>query len=78
MGAGETKKIIDALKDEHSDIHLLIGDETITSSAVNYAKIQEVYAPKHDENRFHQNFQRLIKSKKKMMGPFKEMTEIEP
>ena len=84
---GETKKrIIDALKDEHSDIHLLIGDETTTGCAVNYAKIQEVYAPKHDKNRFRQNFQRLIKNKKEMTGPFKVMTstkkkstnEIEP
>ena len=84
---GETKKrIIDALKDEHSDIHLLIGDETTTGCAVNYAKIQEVYAPTHDKNRFRQNFQRLIKNKKEMTGPFKVMTsakkkstnEIEP
>ena len=79
MGGWRNKKSIDALKDEHSDIHLLIGDETTTGCAVIYAKIQEVYAPKpkHDKNRFRQNFQRLIKSKKKMMGPFKEMTEIE-
>jgi hypothetical protein len=86
MGGWRNKKrIIDALKDEHSDIHLLIGDETITGCAINYAKIQEVYAPKHDKNRFRQNFQRLMKSKKEMTGPFKVMTskkkssnEIEP
>jgi hypothetical protein len=64
---------------------LLIGDDTTTGSTINYAKIQDVYAPKHEKNRFCQNFKRLIESKKKMAGPFKETTskkksttEIEP
>ena len=84
--SGETKKrIIDALKNEHSDIHLHIGDETTTGYAVNYAQIRELYAPKHDRTKFRQNLQRLIENHKKMTGPFKEMTckkkstnEIEP
>jgi hypothetical protein len=33
------KRIIDALRNELSDIHLFIGDETTTSCAVKYAKI---------------------------------------
>ncbi len=39
-GSGETKKrIVDALKNEHSDIHLFIGDETTTGCKINYADI---------------------------------------
>jgi hypothetical protein len=72
-GSGETKKrIIDDLKDELSDIHLLIGDETTTSRTIKYAKIHELYAPEHDMNKFRQNIKRLIESKKNKTGPFKE------
>jgi hypothetical protein len=83
-GSGETKKrIIDDLKDELSDIHLFIGDETATSCTIKYAKIHELYAPEHDMNEFCQNFKRLIESKKNKTGPFKETSkkkrvEIEP
>jgi hypothetical protein len=49
------KRIIDALKNELSDIHLFIGDETRTTTTgrgINYAWIHELYAPKHDMNNF--------------------------
>jgi hypothetical protein len=46
------KRIIDALKNKRSDMHLLIGDETTTGGTINYAKIRDVYAPKHEKNRF--------------------------
>lgn len=49
-GTGETKKrIVDALKNELSDIHLYTGDITTNSCAkVNYAMIRQMYAPKHE------------------------------
>jgi hypothetical protein len=75
-GSGETKKrIIDALKNELSDIHLFIGDETRTTTTglgIKYARIHELYAPKHDMNNFRQNFKRLIEHKKNKTGPFTE------
>jgi hypothetical protein len=84
-GSGETKKrIVNALKNEHSDIHLFIGDKTCTTGCkINYAEIQKLYAPKHEMTKFRQNFKRLIESKKNMTGPFKETAkkksnEIEP
>ena len=84
-GSGETKKgIVDALKNEHSDIHLFISDETCsTGCKINYAEIQKRYAPKHEMTKFRQNFKRIIESKKNMTGPFKETAkkkknEIEP
>ncbi len=61
-GPRETKKrIIDALKNELSDIHLFTGDETRTTTTgrgINYARIHELYAPKHNMNNFCQNFKR--------------------
>ncbi len=84
-GSGETKKgIVDALKNEHSDIHLFISDETSTTGCkINYAEIQKRSAPKHEMTKFRQNFKRMIESKKNMTGPFKETAkkkknEIEP
>jgi hypothetical protein len=75
-GSGEKKKrIIDALKNELSDIHLFIGDETRTTPTgrgINYARIHELYTPKHDMNNFCQNFKRLIEHKKNKTGPFTE------
>ncbi len=72
-GSRETKKrFIDAMKNELSDIHLLIGDETTTGCGINYARIQKMYAPKHEMSKFCPNFKRLIESKKKMTGLFKE------
>ena len=55
-GAGETKKrIVDALKNENSDIHLYTGDISATGCAkVKYAKIQELYTPKHEMKTFTQ------------------------
>jgi hypothetical protein len=60
------------MKNELSDIHLLIWDETTTSSGIDQARIQKMYAPKHEMSKFHPNFKRLIESKKKMTGLFKE------
>jgi hypothetical protein len=59
------------MKNELSDIHLLIGDESTTSCGINYARIQKMYAPKHEMSKFCPNLKRLIESKKKMAGPFK-------
>jgi hypothetical protein len=79
--SGETKKrIIDALKNELSDIHLFIGDETRTTTTghgINYARIHELYTPKHDMNNFCQNFKRLIEHKKNKTGPFTETKKEE-
>ena len=84
-GSGETKKrIVNALKNEHSDIHLFISDKTCTTGCkINYAEIRKLYAPKQEMTKFRQNFKRLIESKKNMTGPFKETAkkkknEIEP
>ena len=83
-GTGETKKrIVDALKNELSDIHLYTGDITTNSCAkVNYARIRQMYAPKHEMKKFRPNFKRLIESKIAMKGPFemkaKASKEIEP
>jgi len=73
-GSGETKKrIVNALKNENSDIHLFISDKTCTTGCkINYAEIHKRYAPKHEMAKFRQNFKRLIESKKNMTGPFKE------
>jgi hypothetical protein len=60
------------MKNELSDIHLLIGDETTTGCGINYARIQKMYAPKHEMSNFCPNFKRLIESKKKMTGLFKK------
>jgi hypothetical protein len=84
-GTGETKKrIVDALKNELSDIHLYTGDITTNSGCakVNYAMIRQMYAPKHEMKKIRPNFKRLIESKKAMKGPFemkaKVSKEIEP
>jgi hypothetical protein len=71
-GTGETKKrIVDALKNELSDIHLYTGDITTNSCAkVNYATICQMYAPKHEMKKFRPIFKRLIESKIAMKGPF--------
>jgi hypothetical protein len=72
---GETKKrIVDALKNENSEIHCYTGDISAATGGcakVNYAKIQELYAPKHEMNKFRPNLNRLIESKIHMKGPFK-------
>ena len=49
-GTRETKKrIVDALKNENSDIHLYTEDISATGCAkVNKAKIGELYALKHE------------------------------
>ncbi len=74
-GSGKTKKrIVDAMKNELSDIHLLIGDETTTGCGINYARIQKMYAPKQ-MSIFFPNFKQLIESKKNMTGPFKEIAK---
>ena len=63
-GTGETKKrTVDALKNENSEIHHSTGDISAATGGcakVNYAKIQELYAPKHEMNKFHPNLKRLI------------------
>ena len=76
-------RIIDALKNELSDIHLYAGDITTNSCAkVNYEMIRQMYAPKHEMTNFHPSFKRLIESKTAMKGPFemkaKVSKEIEP
>ncbi len=71
-GTGETKKrIVDALTNENSDIHLYTGDISATGCAkVNYAKIRELYAPKHEMKNFLPNLKRLIENKMTKTGPF--------
>jgi hypothetical protein len=71
-GTRETKKrIVDALKNENSDIHLYTGDISATGCAkVNYAKIREQYAPKHEMKNFCPNLKRLIENKMMKTGPF--------
>jgi hypothetical protein len=78
MGAGETKKrIVDALKSENSKIHCYTGDIAVTGWAkVNNAKIQELYDPKHEMNKFHPNLKRLIECKMHMIGSFKDMAKV--
>ena len=73
-GTGETKKrIVDAPKNENSAIHRYTGDISAATGCakVNYAKIQELYAPNHEMNKFCSNLKRLIESKMHMKGPFK-------
>ena len=84
-GTGETKKrIVAALKNEHSDIHLYYTEDNTTTGCTNikYAKILEMYAPKHDMKKIRPNLKRLIESKMAMKGPFeikaKASKEIEP
>jgi hypothetical protein len=83
-GTGETKKrIVDALKSLNSEIYSYTGDIAVTGCAkVNYAKIQALYAPKHEINKFCPNLKRLIECKMHMTGPFKETAketkELEP
>ncbi len=85
-GTGETKKrIVDALKNENSEIYRYTGDISAAKGGcakVNYAKIQELYASKHEMNKFHPNLKRLIESKIHMKVPFKETAkaskELEP
>jgi len=58
-----------------SEIHRDTGDISAATGGcakVNCAKIQELYAPKHEMNKFHQNLKRLIESKIHMKKPFKE------
>jgi hypothetical protein len=77
-GTGETKKrIVDVLKSENSEIHSYIGDIAVTGCAkINYAKIQELYAPKHEMNEFCPNLKRLIECKMHMTGPFKDVAKL--
>ena len=86
-GTGETKKrIVDAPKNENSAIHRYTGDISAATGCakVNYAMIQELYAPNHEMNKFCPNLNRLIESKMHMKGPFKETAttkvskELEP
>ncbi len=69
-GTRETKKrIVDALKSENSEIYSYTGDIAVTGCAkVNYAKIQELYTPKHNMNKFCPNLKRLIECKMHMMA----------
>ena len=77
-------RIIAALKNEQSDIHLLIGTCNCSGyTNVNYTKIQERYATTmQDMKIFRPNVKRLLESMIKMTGPFKETvkarSEIEP
>jgi hypothetical protein len=83
-GTRETKKrIVDAMKSENSEIYSYTGDIAVTGCAkVNYEKIQELYAPKCEINKFCPNLKILIECKMHMMGPFKETAkttkELEP
>ena len=82
---GKTKaRIIAALKNEQSDIHLLIGTRNASGyTNINYGKIRERYATAmQDMKKFHPNVKRLLESMVKMTGPFKEevkaKSEVEP
>ena len=82
---GKTKaRIIAALKNEQSDIHLLIGTRNASGyTNINYGKIRERYATAmQDMKKFRPNVKRLLESMVKMTGPFKEevkaKSEVEP
>ena len=75
-GKGKTKqRIINELKNETSDIHLLIGDFDSSSAGcvnINYLAIRDKYASSmHDMKKFRPNIKRLIESMRDRKGPFK-------
>lgn len=73
-GTGKTKKIIvDALRNQSSDIHLYYEERTDDGGIViNYTQILNKYAPNHNMKNFRPNIKRLIENKKNKTGPFKE------
>ena len=74
------KKLITELKDETSDIHLLIGQYTESDySNVKFQQIQEKYARNkgYKASNFKGNFKRLLKNLRNKTGDFKP-EKIEP
>ena len=74
------KKLITELKDETSDIHLLIGPYTESDySNVKFQQIQEKYARNkgYKASNFKGNFKRLLKNLRNKTGDFKP-EKIEP
>ena len=67
------REIIDALKDETSDIHLLIGEFTSTDFAnVNFGKIMEKFScSQYKKSNFRGNMKRLLIHFLNKTGPFK-------
>jgi hypothetical protein len=71
------KRIVDALKSENSEVQSYTGDIAVTGCAkVNYAKIQELYAPKNELKKFRPILKRFIECKMHMMGPSKEVEKV--
>ena len=73
------QRIIDELKDDKSDIHLLIGSYNATSfSNVNFVRILEKYAHnRYKMSNFRENLKRLLKHYLGKTGPFK-VEGVEP
>ena len=73
------QRIIEELKDDNSDIHLLIGSYNATSfSNVNFVQIFQKYADnKYNMSNFKENLKRLLKHHLGKTGPF-EAEGVEP
>ncbi|KAL7527871.1 hypothetical protein ACHAXR_002173 [Thalassiosira sp. AJA248-18] len=67
------QRVIDALKDDQSDIHLLIGRYTLDDfSNVNFKRILQKYAGnKYKMSNFRENLKRLLRHLLDKTGPFK-------
>ena len=73
------QRIIEGLKDDNSDIHLLIGSYNATSiSNVNFVQIFQKYADnRYKMSNFKENLKRLLKHHLGKTGPF-EAEGVEP
>ena len=72
--------IITELKDDVSDIHLLIGDyDDNNFKNVNFVKIHQKYADTYKLSQFRENMKRLLRNFRSETGPFKpETIVVEP
>jgi hypothetical protein len=71
------QQIIDELKDETSDIHLLIGKYTPTEfKEVNFNQIHQKYAKNFKRSNFRENVKRLLRHLLARTGPFKPEEDI--
>ena len=78
-GSSKAKqRIIDELKDEKSDIHLLIGHYTLTNfDSINFTRIHEKYAAnKYKPSRFRENLKLQLKHLLNKTGAFKIEEDI--
>ena len=80
-GSSNSKQqIINELKDSTSDIHLLIGNYTLTNfEKVNFKRIHHQYANKYKYSLFRENLKRILKQFLNKTGSFKvEDVVVEP